>query len=125
MRHLTRQVMVDIYDCPFDRLNNPEFLDNLLLELAEIIDTEAIKGVSHQFSPQGVTAVLIVGASHLLFHTWPEHGVALLDIMAYGQFDVDAIKNKLQERLEGTCDNFIECYRGIMPAGAQDNVQAA
>jgi len=34
----------------------------------------------HQFSPQGVSGVIIIAESHLTVHTWPEHGYAGADI---------------------------------------------
>jgi S-adenosylmethionine decarboxylase proenzyme len=38
----------------------------------------------HQFSPQGVSGVIIIAESHLTVHTWPEHGYAGADIFTCG-----------------------------------------
>ena len=38
----------------------------------------------HQFSPQGVSGVIIIAESHLSIHTWPEHGYAAADIFTCG-----------------------------------------
>jgi S-adenosylmethionine decarboxylase len=33
------------------------------------------------YVPHGVTAVLILAESHVLVSTWPEHGLALVDVL--------------------------------------------
>ena len=40
--------------------------------------------VVQRFEPQGVTAVAVVGESHLAVHTWPEEGRLFLDIATCG-----------------------------------------
>ena len=34
-----------------------------------------------RFVPHGVTAVLVLAESHILVSTWPEHRLALVDIL--------------------------------------------
>jgi S-adenosylmethionine decarboxylase len=41
----------------------------------------------HQFHPQGVSGVYLLGESHLSVHTWPEHGYVALDIFTCGDED--------------------------------------
>ena len=38
----------------------------------------------YPFSPVGVTGMAIVSESHLVIHTWPEHGYAAVDIFTCG-----------------------------------------
>ena len=44
-----------------------------------------LKLSSHQFHPQGVTAVGLLAESHLSIHTWPEHGYAAVDVFTCGE----------------------------------------
>jgi S-adenosylmethionine decarboxylase len=39
----------------------------------------------HQFSPQGVSGVVVISESHLAIHTWPEHGYAAVDVFTCGR----------------------------------------
>ncbi len=38
----------------------------------------------HQFSPQGVSGVVVISESHLAIHTWPEIGFAAIDVFTCG-----------------------------------------
>ena len=41
--------------------------------------------VSHQFEPQGVTALALLAESHMSIHTWPENGYAAIDVFTCGR----------------------------------------
>ena len=41
--------------------------------------------VSHEFEPQGVTALALLGESHMSIHTWPELGYAMVDVLTCGE----------------------------------------
>lgn len=38
-----------------------------------------VQSVFHQFSPHGLSGVVIIAESHLAVHTWPEHRTACVD----------------------------------------------
>eukprot|EP00667_Euglena_gracilis_P023029 EG_transcript_25877 len=38
----------------------------------------------HQFTPQGVTGMVLLAESHMSIHTWPEHRAAAIDIFTCG-----------------------------------------
>ena len=38
----------------------------------------------HQFSPHGVTGIILIAESHISVHTWPENGFAAVDIFTSG-----------------------------------------
>ena len=54
----------------------------------------------HQFSPYGISGVVIIQESHLTLHTWPEYGYAAVDVFTCGDIDLDAGVVYLQEALE-------------------------
>lgn len=41
-----------------------------------------VRSVFHQFSPWGVTGVVVITESHVTVHTWPEHGYAAVDVFS-------------------------------------------
>jgi S-adenosylmethionine decarboxylase proenzyme len=69
---------------------------------AAIVDT-----VFHQFSPRGVSGVVIIAKSHFAIHTWPEYGYAVVDLFACAA-DVDLsvaseyLKKELKTRFAST-----------------------
>jgi S-adenosylmethionine decarboxylase len=40
---------------------------------------------SHQFSPTGVSTIVLIAESHFTIHTWPEHAYCALDIFTCGE----------------------------------------
>ena len=50
-----------------------------MLEAAEKSGASIVNDVFHQFSPHGVSGVVVIKESHLSIHTWPEHGYAAVD----------------------------------------------
>ncbi len=51
-----------------------------------------------QFEPEGVTGVVVVAESHFSIHTWPEHGLAVIDVLTCSeQVDIDSFVLSLAE----------------------------
>lgn len=44
-----------------------------------------IRSYYHQFSPYGVTGIVLLRESHISIHTWPEYGYAAVDIFGCGE----------------------------------------
>jgi S-adenosylmethionine decarboxylase proenzyme len=45
-----------------------------------VAEAHIVSGHFHQFSPYGVSGVLVIQESHFTIHTWPEHAYAAVDI---------------------------------------------
>jgi len=71
----------------------------ILLGAAEQIGATVIGQQFHQFAPGGITGFLLLAESHISVHTWPEEGLAAIDIFTCGQMDADSILRWLRERL--------------------------
>ena len=69
----------EFYDCSTHKLSLIEPVRKAMLEAAEYSGATIVKDVFHQFSPQGVSGVVVIEESHLSIHTWPEHGYAAVD----------------------------------------------
>ena len=52
----------------------------------------------HQFKPYGVTGVLLLSQSHITIHTWPEYGLAMVDIFSCDQKKAKAAVSELIKR---------------------------
>ena len=80
MKGLGEHILIEYNNCNNETLNNSALLEELLLKAAEIANATVVKSVFHNFSPFGVTGVVVVEESHFSIHTWPEHSYAAVDM---------------------------------------------
>ena len=85
MRALGRHLLVDLYGCDCDLLDDREYIETQLRAAAAAAGARILGAVFHRFNPHGVTGVLVVQESHLAIHTWPEYGYAAVDLFTCGQ----------------------------------------
>ena len=52
------------------------------------------------FANSAVTGVLVLAQSHLSIHTWPEFGMANVDLLSYGKLQGEAVMREIARRLE-------------------------
>ena len=57
---------------------------NALLACASKAGFNVLQAVKHEFYPQGMTAVLVLGESHISIHTYPEDEEAWIDCFTCG-----------------------------------------
>ena len=82
--------LLELYDCPSEILNDETYINAMLSEAVVRAKATLLDGVSHQFSPQGVTALALLAESHSSIHTWPELGYAAVDIFTCGRHAMPA-----------------------------------
>ncbi|MBF0292890.1 MAG: adenosylmethionine decarboxylase, partial [Nitrospinae bacterium] len=56
----------------------------LMLESARLMNVTIVTDVFHSFNPHGVSGVVVIAESHAAIHTWPERGIASVDIFSCG-----------------------------------------
>jgi S-adenosylmethionine decarboxylase proenzyme len=84
LKALGKHVLLELYDCDPKLLNDITFIKETMLAAAKKSGATVLGESFHQFSPQGVSGVIIIAESHLTIHTWPEHGYAGADIFTCG-----------------------------------------
>lgn len=84
MTSLAKHVLAEYYGCDPAKLNDPTWLAPHLEQAVREAKATVIKSFLHQFSPQGVSGVVVLAESHLAVHTWPEHGYASVEIFTCG-----------------------------------------
>jgi len=77
--------MLELYGCPIELLNDVEFIKQTLVDAAEIARSTLLERITHQFHPQGVTALALLAESHISIHTWPENGYIAADVFTCGE----------------------------------------
>ena len=87
------QTLVEFYNCDKEISDNCTAIESILLHAADIMGLTVVESVIHNFSPIGVSGVIVVEESHIAIHTWPEHGYIALDFFTCNvKYDVsDAI----------------------------------
>lgn len=84
MNTLGNHLLVELYDCPQDRLNDAPFLERTLEDSARDAGATVVISSFYPFSPHGVSGVVVITESHLAIHTWPERGYAAVDVFTCG-----------------------------------------
>lgn len=95
MSNLGHHYIAELWDCPYDLLDDPTRLQDLAFAAAESAQVSVLSGQFHHFKPQGVTGILLLSESHISLHTWPEHGYCALDFFTCG--DADPARDSLLE----------------------------
>ncbi len=107
--------LIELYDCDADLLETTDFVENALLEAALAMGATIVQSNFHQFTPVGVSGVVIIQESHLTIHTWPEHGYAAVDIFTCGKSLQPELGLQLfQERLHAKRTEMQYIQRGIV-----------
>ncbi|MGD0354374.1 MAG: adenosylmethionine decarboxylase [Dehalococcoidia bacterium] len=115
MAALGKQILIELKDCNAELLNDTEYLRTLLSDVARQIGATVIKDSFYQFTPQGISGVVIIAESHISIHTWPEYSYAAVDVFTCG--DVIEPKNAVKpmaERLKAKTTTYIELKRGVL-----------
>ncbi len=115
MAALGKHLLIELNDCNKAILNDMDYLRSALNEVARLIGATVIKDAFYQFTPQGVSGVVIIAESHVSIHTWPEYSFAAVDVFTCGEViePKDAVK-PLVEKLKAKSTTYIELKRGVM-----------
>ena len=115
MNALGRQLLVELYDCDKEALNNLDFLRDAMISAAIESGAEVLGDSFHHFSPQGVSGVVIIAESHLSIHTWPEYGYAAADVFTCGiTVEPEKAAKALVEKLKPRNHSLNEIPRGVL-----------
>ena len=79
------QVVLDLYECETDRLDDLPWVKRTLVNAANAAGATIIETVFHKFSPWGISGVVVIAESHLAIHVWPEYRYAAIDVFTCGE----------------------------------------
>lgn len=95
-------VILDLTRCDREKLDDAEYLVELIQTAALISGATILQTAHHKFEPQGITAFCLLSESHISIHTWPELGKAALDIYTCGNnTDPVLAANYIKDELNG------------------------
>ena len=114
MESLGRHLLLELFDCDADALNNLELVKAAMIEAAKRAQATIVDSVFHEFNPFGISGVVVIAESHLAIHTWPEYRYAAVDIFSCGDtLQPQVAAEYLADALGAARSSVVELMRGI------------
>lgn len=111
--------LVDFSGCENIPLD-PAEVELKLLEAAKLSGARILGSMVHEYPPRsptlesGVTAVVILGESHMALETWPEHRYVCLDFCTCGSLQSDLAIHFLKDFFKAGHVETSEFQRGYL-----------
>lgn len=116
MSALCQHTLLEYHGCDARRLSRARRVRSLLCEAVKAGGGTIVKALFHNFSPYGVSGVVVITESHVTIHTWPEHGYAAVDIFSCNKkLDHGEIRRQLRQTLAARRVTGKTVRRGILP----------
>jgi len=119
MQALGQHVLVELRDCNKTFLNDLKMTETFMVDAAKEARATIIGAHFHEFSPHGISGVVIIAESHLSIHTWPEYGYAAVDVFTCGDvLQPSVAADYLVKKFESKNPSLIVVKRGTLTLGA-------
>ena len=77
---LGNHLIIDLLDCSQGRIDSLEYVYETLIECCKLSGLTVVGSNVKQFTPHGVSVVILLEESHLSFHSYPESHAASIDL---------------------------------------------
>jgi S-adenosylmethionine decarboxylase len=115
LKPLGQHLLLDLFDCDAKAIGSLQIVKTSMLEAARRACATVVNTVFHEFSPCGVSGVVVIAESHLAIHTWPEQRYAAVDIFTCGDvLEPKVAADYLQQLLGATQVSLVQFERGIL-----------
>ncbi len=115
MQALGTHLLVELRDCNKQLLNDLEKTKEFMVSAAKEAKATVIGAHFHEFSPHGISGVVIIAESHLSIHTWPEYGYAAVDVFTCGDvLQPSVAADYLVQKFESKSPSLIDVKRGTL-----------
>ena len=95
-----KHYLFEISNCKAESIAEVTSVEQALLTAVEVSGAGYIAHNAHQFSPHGVTAVVLLKESHIAIHTWPEKKYAAVDFFTCSEkLNMEAVVSVLKNHL--------------------------
>lgn len=111
----------DVYNCDSEKLSFVPHVEKVLNKIVDELKLTKVSSAFKQFEPVGVTGFILLAESHISIHTWPEHNFAAIDVFSCNSFNIDSVKNMLQELFGSNKVVYQIWERGNIPHATQKN----
>ena len=115
MKPLGRHLLLELFECDATALSSLTTVKTSMLEAANRARATIVNHVFHEFSPFGVSGVVVIAESHLAIHTWPEYRFAAVDVFSCGEvLQPQLAAEYLAERFTAGRISVVELGRGLL-----------
>jgi len=117
-------IIADLYGVKGDLIDKVEDIRALLEGAVKYANLTKISSHYYQFKPHGATGVVLIAESHISIHTWPELGIATVDVYTCGdpQQCIDAM-NFIIEKLNPSRVDKKVFERGLLEEGQKKTTE--
>ena len=112
--HLGIHYLAEFFDCDRAKIDDAALIEKVMIDAANLSAATIIRPFFHQFSPQGVSGVIVIAESHFAIHTWPEHGYTAVDLFSCSDFDCKAALNHIRITIGAKYCTMAQVRRGIL-----------
>jgi len=117
-------MLLEYYGCDAGKLAHSNEVKEIMVNAIRAAHGTVVTNIFHNFSPHGVSGVVVIAESHVTIHTWPEHGCAAVDIFSCSdRLDKEMIRDSLKLQFgasEVATRNF---ERGLLPRIGKSRLQ--
>ena len=111
---LGTHLILELYECRADVIGNNDLLSEGLVRAVRKAGATIVDSIFHDFSPGGLSGVIVIAESHVTIHTWPEHGYAAVDAFTCGDPELPKrIERNLIDFLDAKTVNSTYLDRGL------------
>lgn len=112
-----RHLILDLYGCDSEILNDYEKLQRLLEASLVMAKANVLRIFGEKFQPQGVTLLALLSESHASIHTWPEIGYCAIDLYTCGNTtQTHRAAEFLKTKLKAKTSEEKELVRSVTPS---------
>ncbi len=112
--HLGTHYLAEFFECDCVKIDDAAFIEKIMIDATKLSGAAMIRPFFHQFSPQGVSGVIVIAESHFAIHTWPEHGYTAVDLFSCSDFDYKAALNHIRITIGARNYTIARVRRGII-----------
>jgi S-adenosylmethionine decarboxylase len=118
-------LVLELNGCNPKLLGDVKRVEEIMVAAAKIAKATIVGVHFHQFSPFGVSGVVVIAESHVAIHTWPEHAYAAVDIFTCGEtLNPEIAVQYLVEKFQSRQPALMELKRGLIPDSKPPKVSA-
>jgi len=119
-------IIADLYGVNPEVLARVEKMKEVFEGAVKFANLSKISSDYYQFRPEGASGVILIAESHLSFHTWPEHGLATLDIYTCGNpGQAEKAYQYIVEKLKPERVDMIKMDRGVAVENEKSNIEVS
>ena len=115
MKSLGEHILLELFDCDAKILNSKKQVGYILRQAAKVAQAHIVGDFFHEFSPHGISGILVISESHFSIHTWPEYNFAAVDLFSCGDsLNMKGAVDYIKENLKAQKTTILEVKRGVL-----------